>query len=40
MDAVQSAIGGVPLIVIDGDLDQLSKQVVRDVVDGILCGPY
>jgi anti-anti-sigma factor len=40
MDVVESTIGGVPLIVIDGDLDQSSKQVVRDAVSGVLSGPY
>jgi anti-anti-sigma factor len=40
MDVVESTIGGVPLIVVDGDLDQSSKQVVHDVVSGILSGPY
>jgi anti-anti-sigma factor len=40
MDVVESTIGGVPLIVIDGDLDQSSKQTVHDAVSGILSGPY
>jgi anti-anti-sigma factor len=40
MKMIESAIGGVPLIAIDGDLDHSSKQVVRDAVTGILDGPY
>jgi len=40
MHVIQSAIGGVPLIVVDGDLDQSSKQVARDAVSEILQGPY
>ena len=40
MHVIQSAIGGVPLIVVDGDLDQSSKQVARDAVSEILHGPY
>lgn len=40
MKMIESAIGGVPLIVVDGDLDQSSKQVVRDAISGILHGPY
>jgi anti-anti-sigma factor len=40
MNMVEGTIGGVPLIVIDGDLDQSSKQAVRDVVNGILSGPF
>jgi anti-anti-sigma factor len=40
MKIMESTIGGLPLIVIVGDLDQSSKQVVRDAVSGILGGPY
>jgi anti-anti-sigma factor len=40
MKVIESAIGGVPLIVIDGDLDHSSKQIVRAAVNGILSGPY
>jgi anti-anti-sigma factor len=40
MKMIESAIGGVPLLVVDGDLDHSSKQVVRDAVSGILGGPY
>jgi len=40
MNVIESTIDGVPLIVIDGDLDQSSKQVVSDAVRGILTGPY
>jgi anti-anti-sigma factor len=37
---IEGEIGGVPLIVVDGDLDQSSKQVVRDAVMDVLRGPY
>lgn len=37
---MQSEIGGVPLLVIEGDLDQSSKQVVRDAVLDALQGPF
>jgi anti-anti-sigma factor len=40
MHVIQSAIEGVPLIVIEGDLDQASKQSARDAVVDILQGPY
>jgi anti-anti-sigma factor len=40
MHVIQSAIEGVPLIVIEGDFDQASKQTVRDAVSEILRGPY
>jgi anti-anti-sigma factor len=40
MDVIEGAIGGVPLIVVDGDLDRSSKQVVRDAVDEIFRGAY
>jgi len=40
MHVIQSAIEGVPLIVIEGDLDQASKPAARDAVNGILQGPY
>lgn len=40
MNVSEGAIGGVPLIVVEGDLDHSSKQVVRDAVDDILHGPY
>ena len=40
VDLNEGVIGGVPLIVVDGDLDRLSKQVVRDAVDEILRGAY
>ena len=40
MHLTQSAIHGVPLIVIEGELDQASKQAARDVVSEILQGPY
>jgi anti-anti-sigma factor len=40
MNVTEGSIGGVPLVVIDGDLDHASKQVVRKAVDDILLGPY
>ena len=40
MDVIESAIGGIPLIVIDGDLDQSSKQAARDAVSEILHGAF
>ncbi len=40
MDVIESTIGGVPVIVIDGDLDQSSKQAARDAVDEILQGAF
>lgn len=40
MHLTQGAIDGVPLIVVEGDLDQDSKQIARDAVGEILQGPY
>jgi stage II sporulation protein AA (anti-sigma F factor antagonist) len=40
MNVIESTIGGFPLIVIDGDLDHSSKQVVREAVSEILQGAY
>ena len=40
MNVMQGEIGGVPLIVIEGDLDQASKQVVREAVFDALRGPF
>ncbi|MBN1629604.1 MAG: STAS domain-containing protein [Thermoleophilia bacterium] len=40
MNVTEGAIGGVPLIVVDGDLDRSSKQVIRDAVDDIFRGAY
>ena len=40
MKVIEGEIGGVPLIVVDGDLDQSSKQVVRDAMMDVLRGPY
>lgn len=37
---IEGEICGVPLIVVDGDLDQSSKQIVRDAVLDALRGPY
>jgi anti-anti-sigma factor len=40
MKVIESAINGVPLIVVEGDLDHASKQAVSDAVSGVLKGPY
>ena len=40
MKVSEGAIGSVPLIAVDGDLDHSSKQAVLDVIDGIFRGPY
>jgi anti-anti-sigma factor len=40
MELSESAIGGVPLLVVYGDLDHSSKQAVLDAIDGIFSGPY
>jgi anti-anti-sigma factor len=40
MNMIESTIGEVPLIVVDGELDHSSKQVVLDAVSGIFSGPY
>lgn len=40
MNVIEGVIGGVPLIVVDGDLDHSSKQVVRDAVGDIFRGAY
>jgi len=40
MNVTEGAIEGIPLIVIEGDLDQSSKQAARDAVDDFLRGPF
>jgi anti-anti-sigma factor len=40
MKVSEGAIGGVPLIVVDGDLDHSCKETVLDLIDGIFRGPY
>jgi anti-anti-sigma factor len=40
MRVTQSSIEGVPLIVIEGDLDQASKRPAGDAVSETLRGPY
>ena len=40
MKMIEGTMSGVPLIAIDGDLDRSSIGAVRDVVNGILDGPY
>jgi anti-anti-sigma factor len=40
MKVIESTISGVPLIVIEGDLDHSSNHAARDAVSGILEGPY
>jgi anti-anti-sigma factor len=39
MKVTEDAIDGVPLIIVEGDLDQASKQLARDAVDAALHGP-
>ncbi len=40
MHVIESVIEGVPLVVIEGDMDQASKPAAREAVNGILQGPY
>ena len=40
MNVTEGAIGGFPLIVVEGDFDHGSKQAIRNAVDDILLGPY
>jgi anti-anti-sigma factor len=40
MKMIEGTMNGVPLIAIDGDLDRSSIGAVRDVVNGVLGGPY
>jgi anti-anti-sigma factor len=40
MNIRESSVEGVPLIVIEGELDQASKQVVLDAVSDILTGAF
>ena len=40
MKVTEGAIDGIPLIVIEGDLDQASKQAARDAVNEVLRGPF
>ncbi|OFW60631.1 MAG: hypothetical protein A2133_05625 [Actinobacteria bacterium RBG_16_64_13] len=40
MNVIESAIGGVPLVVVEGDLDYSSKQEARDAVGEIFQGPF
>ena len=40
MKVTESTIGGVPLIVVEGDLDHSLKPVARDAVTEIFHGPY
>jgi anti-anti-sigma regulatory factor len=37
---IESAVAGIPLIVVEGDLDQSSKQVVLDAVSETFRGAY
>lgn len=39
MNVIESMIEDVPLIVIEGELDQSSKKAAQDAVEGILRGP-
>jgi anti-anti-sigma factor len=38
MNIIESAVDGIPLIVVEGDLDQSSKPVVLDAVHDIFSG--
>ena len=40
MEITEGEIRGFPLLVIDGELDHASKQVVREAVEDILHGAY
>ena len=40
MNVIESDVDGIPLIVVEGDLDQSSKSVVLDAVRGILRDAY
>jgi anti-anti-sigma factor len=40
MKVTESTIHGIPLIVVEGDLDQSSKRTARDVVNDVLRGPF
>ncbi len=40
MNVTEGDIDGIPLVVIEGDLDQSSKQAARDAVNEVLQGPF
>lgn len=40
MNVTEGAIDGIPLIVIEGELDQSSKQSAYDAVNEVLRGPF
>lgn len=40
MNVTEGEIEGVPLIVIEGELDHAAKQAFRNAVLDTLCGPY
>jgi anti-anti-sigma factor len=40
MNVIESAVDGIPLIVVEGDLDQSSKAVVLDAVRDIFHGAF
>lgn len=40
MNVTEGVIEGVPLIVVEGDLDQASKHAARDAVDDVMRGPF
>jgi anti-anti-sigma factor len=40
MKLIESAVGGIPLIVVEGDLDQSSKSAVLDAVRDIFRGAF
>jgi len=40
MKVIEGTISGVPLIVVDGDLDSSAKRVLHDAAAAVLDGPY
>ncbi len=40
MNMIESAVDGIPLIVIEGELDHSSKQMVLDAITGLFHGAY
>jgi anti-anti-sigma factor len=40
MNVIESAIGGIPLITVEGELDQASKRLAREAVSAVLRGPF
>ena len=40
MNVIESAVDGIPLIVVEGDLDQSSKPAVLDALHNVFHGAY